>query len=329
MGFFRSFLTGIVVIVSSLVCDAAFPKVDYAAQVRHTNRQTVTFLNARDRGASYHMNKFAHIAPPTFSKMHGLSLQDDPGCNSYAPYPNITLPKSWDWREHGAVTSVKDQGQCGSCWSFSAAGDIEGTWFLSNHSLVSLSEQEFVDCDTSDHGCNGGWMTNAFQFAIDQGVETDEEYPYRSGNVEPGTFFPFWLNRRCEYNSSLATVHIQNYTCVGDSDNDGIANEHDLAKYLVANGPLAIAINAGPMQFYESGIADPPNCDPTQLDHGVLLVGFGEGDDNSGRTVPYWIIKNSWGEDWGENGYYRIIRGRGACGLNTAVSHSIFEEGNY
>jgi cathepsin F len=223
------------------------------------------------------------------------------------------MPTSWDWRSQGpsgVVSGVKNQGQCGSCWSFSTTGSIEGAWRLAGNAAVSLSEQQLVDCDhecmtyegqnVCDSGCNGGLMPNAFRYVIATGgLETEVQYPYLAvDGTCPKSYKPF-------------AAHISNWTAVSQ-------DEDVIAQQLYTYGPISIAINAGPMQTYLGGIADPLFCDPNKLDHGVLIVGYGV----SG-TKPYWIIKNSWGTSWGEQGYYQIIRGKGKCGLNRFASRPI------
>jgi len=199
---------------------------------------------------------------------------------------------------------VKNQGQCGSCWSFSTTGNVEGIHFLAGNKLISLSEQQLVDCDKVDQGCDGGLPSNAYQYIMSAGgIELESVYPY---TAEDGA---------CSFNKGDVVATIKSWASVS-------TDETKIADYLVANGPLSIGINAEWMQTYTSGISDPWFCDPSELDHGVLIVGFGIGEEWDGAT-PFWIIKNSWGADWGENGYYRIIRGKEKCGLNTMVTSSI------
>ena len=160
-------------------------------------------------------------------------------------------------------------------------------------------------------GCNGGLPSQAMQYVINVGgIESERSYPYEG------------MDENCKYKGkSVPTkkiaAKISNYTSVS-------TDEDQIAAFLVKYGPVSIGINANPMMFYSGGVADPKNCDPTKLDHGVLIVGYGVVNDGSPQNgVKYWIIKNSWGTEWGENGYYRIVRGKGACGLNTMVYHSI------
>lgn len=210
------------------------------------------------------------------------------------------VPESWDWRSQGAVTSVKNQGSCGSCWAFSAIGNIEGQVAIKTKKQVDLSEQQFVDCDKVDQGCNGGLMEDAFKYAMKQGgVDTLESYPYKGrGNT-------------CAYKSSTSAAKVTGYNFAGTED------ETKLRAILHQTGPMAIAINATPLQFYFGGIYTPWfswTCNPKSLNHGVLMVGYGQEGDKQ-----FWIIKNSWGPNWGEKGYFRIVAGKGACGVNTYV----------
>lgn len=174
---------------------------------------------------------------------------------------------------------------------------MEGQWFLAGHPLTEFSEQQLVDCDTVDQGCNGGLPSNAYEYIIKAGgIETEDNYPYTAAD---GT---------CAFSASKVAAKISNWTAVS-------TDEDQIAAFLVAHGPLSIGINAEWMQLYSHGISDPLFCNPKSLDHGVLLTGYGV---ESGKN--FWTIKNSWGPDWGEKGYYRIIRGKGKCGMNTMVT---------
>jgi len=235
------------------------------------------------------------------------------GANDAPILPTKDLPEEFDWREKGAVTEVKDQGSCGSCWSFSTSGALEGANFLATGELVSLSEQQMVDCDhecdssepdACDQGCNGGLMTTAFEYLLKSGgLEREKDYPYTGR--DHGT---------CKFEKSKIAAKVSNFSVVS-------INEDQIAANLVNHGPLAIGINAVFMQTYVGGVSCPYIC-MRHLDHGVLLVGYGSAGFSPIRfkEKPYWIIKNSWGESWGENGYYKICRGHNVCGVDSMVS---------
>ncbi|CAH8648400.1 unnamed protein product [Dicrocoelium dendriticum] len=211
--------------------------------------------------------------------------------------------EEFDWRTHGAVTRVKDQGQCGSCWAFSTVANIESQWFLHKGELLSLSEQQLVDCDRTDSGCNGGWMSSAFRSVMSMGgLESDATYSYHP-----------WRGK----------CHMDRYQFVAyvNGTINLPRNERKLAAWLEQKGPISVAINADLLQFYTGGILDPldQNCPSSGINHAVLLVGFG----TSILETPFWTVKNSWGKDWGEEGYFRIRRGVGACGINKYAITSI------
>ncbi|KAH7300707.1 hypothetical protein KP509_24G075500 [Ceratopteris richardii] len=217
---------------------------------------------------------------------------------------------SVDWRVRGAVTEVKDQGMCGSCWAFSASGAIEGANALATGSLVSVSEEELVTCSSAS-GCDGGLMDDAFEWVINNGgIATEEAYPYRSYGGSSGA-----CNIEVEENYKTVTI-------------DGFA---DVAPYseqalmeAVSKQPVSVAIEASAMdlQLYAEGVYNGTcSSDPYDINHGVLVVGYG-----SEKGVDYWIVKNSWGLSWGEGGYVRMIRNGspfGICAIHSLSSYPV------
>ncbi|CAN8328806.1 unnamed protein product [Cochlearia groenlandica] len=301
-----------------------FGKV-YGTEEEHNYRLSVFKSNMKrarrhqkmDPSAEHGVTQFSDLTISEFRKKHlgvrGGRFKLPKDANKAPILPTHNLPVDFDWRDLGAVTPVKNQGSCGSCWSFSATGALEGANFLSTGKLVSLSEQQLVDCDhecdpeqagSCDSGCNGGLMNSAFEYTLKTGgLMTEEDYPY-TGKDGPS----------CKLDKSKIVASVSNFSVVS-------IDEDQIAANLVKNGPLAVAINAAYMQTYIGGVSCPYIC-ARRLNHGVLLVGYGAGAYAPARfkEKPYWIIKNSWGETWGENGFYKICKGRNICGVDSLVS---------
>ncbi|KAF3435449.1 hypothetical protein FNV43_RR22538 [Rhamnella rubrinervis] len=276
------------------------------------NLRFVDEHNKENRTYKVGLNRFADLTNEEYRSMYLGAKMDRKGrlpgakkSDRYAYSVGDQLPESVDWRERGAVASVKDQGQCGSCWAFSTVAAVEGINKIVTGELISLSEQELVDCDVSyNQGCNGGLMDYAFQFIIKNGgIDTDEDYPYKA------------RDESCDPNRKNAhVVTIDGYEDVPENDEKSL-------KKAASYQPISVAIEAGGREFqlYQSGVFT-GRCG-TQLDHGVVVVGYGT--DNG---VDYWIVRNSWGSSWGENGYIRLERNvagtkTGKCGIAIEPSY--------
>lgn len=218
--------------------------------------------------------------------------------------PNRKLPDSVDWREKGCVTNVKYQGTCGSCWAFSAVGALEAQLKLKTGKLVSLSAQNLVDCSTEKYGnkgCRGGFMTEAFQYIIDNnGIDSETSYPYKA------------MDEKCHYDSKNRAATCSGYTELPSGSEEAL-------KEAVANkGPVSVAVDAEhpSFRFYRSGVYDDPSC-TQNVTHGVLVVGYG-----SLNGKDYWLVKNSWGLYYGDKGYILMARNHGnLCGIASYCSY--------
>ena len=258
-------------------------------------KENVKFINYHnDNNYNLEINKFADEI------IHNDNIFTKKQNPNIIIFNNDTLvPLEKDWRKENAVTSVKNQGNCGSCWAFSTTGSIEGIVSIKTGELFNISEQELVDCssDYGNNGCEGGLMDNGFKYVIDNGLCSEKEYPYEAvdGNC-----------KRCK-----SVVEIKNY--------HDIESNEKVLKRAVSQQPVSVAIqaNLSSFRFYSDGVYSDPMCGDG-LDHGVLIVGYGY---DLMLNKEYWIVKNSWGEDWGENGYIRIERNSnkegGMCGIIT------------
>jgi len=280
-------------------------------KVRYTiwqdNLRRITEFNEKSSNLFLRMNHFGDMTNTEFRKtMNGYLKPENRSGSTFLSPSHVSIPDTVDWRKEGYVTPVKNQGQCGSCWAFSTTGSLEGQHFKKSGKLVSLSEENLVDCSTSfgNHGCQGGLMDNAFRYIKSNGgIDTETSYPYKG------------RQGKCKYEKSDIGATDTGYVDVKEGDEDAL-------KTAVATiGPISVAIDAShfSFQFYHSGVYDETSCSSTQLDHGVLAVGYGtyQGKD-------YWLVKNSWGESWGLQGYIRMSRNKdNQCGIASSASYPL------
>jgi KDEL-tailed cysteine endopeptidase len=280
------------------------------------NHDLITLHNA-DNKATYKMglNRFSHLTFDEFIdavRIGGTrtpNLRRNRSSNVHsAPKDVTTLASDIDWVAKGAVTGVKNQGNCGSCWSFSTTGSLEGAYYLKYGQLLAFSEQELVSCDVggADSGCQGGWMDNAFDFVKSNGgLTTEDAYPYTSGTTGAS-------------GSCVKTGYTNNANVAPKSYTDVEAGSVSALMSALNQQPVSIAIQANQLSFqhYSSGVLT-GRCGQN-LDHGVLAVGYGT---DAATGVDYWKVKNSWGDSWGEAGFIRIERSDAdLCGVLDAAS---------
>jgi len=256
------------------------------------------------------MNQFGDMTNEEFrSRMNGFRIpaHGKSAAPVFKPHSSNDLPASVDWRTQGYVTEVKDQGQCGSCWAFSATGGLEGQHFKKTGKLVSLSEQNLVDCSGKfgNEGCNGGLMDDAFKYIqSNNGVDTEASYPYTA------------KDGKCRFSNSTIGATDIGFVDIKSGD------ESALESAIATIGPISVAIDASKMsfQFYKTGVYYEKRCKngEADLDHGVLAVGYGTTDDGT----KYYIVKNSWAATWGDKGYLLMSREKNNnCGIATSASY--------
>jgi len=267
-------------------------------------------MNKMEQGtATYGMNKFADLTVEEFRARY-ISPVSREDLAKAALLPEAEkldvsqIPAAVDWRDKNAVTPVKDQKECGSCWAFSTVANIEGRWAIKTGDLISLSEQELVDCDAVDHGCHGGNPWHAY-----------DEVQRLGGLVKEDNYTYQGVRGECKLDKSQAVVQVTGKEHVSK-------DEEQMAAYVAENGPVVACLNSAAMMSYKGGVSSPWwwSCERDYIDHGVLIVGYGV---DKTKNKPYWLIKNSWGADWGEDGYYRLYRGGNTCGIKTYVSSAV------
>jgi cathepsin L len=295
--------------------DKAYKSDDHELTAFQTFKSNAAYINAHNMNSEKHGFTLGlnHLADMTNQEYQQYLLGSGPkaATNGSTYIANhLDAPASKDWRDEGYVTPIKDQGQCGSCWAFSTVAGLEGQYFAKNQKLVSLAEQQLVDCSSSfgNMGCNGGLMDNGFEYieTLSDGLCTEDSYQYTAsdGSCKASS---------CTTASPAATV--TGYTDINQGSED------DLTNALATVGPVSVAIDAShqSFQFYKSGVYHELLCSSTRLDHGVTAVGYG-----TMGSKDYYIVKNSWGTVWGEQGYINMARNKNNnCGIASSASYPL------
>jgi len=291
---------------------AKFSKT-YTTDERHAklavfkeNLDLIKVLNQREGNTIYGVTKFMDLSPSEFRAQYlmpaGSIKRRRPGPYIDFGTENLQVPEAFDWRSKNAVTPTKNQGQCGSCWAFSATEAIESQWFLAGNPLTSLAPQQIVDCDKVDQGCNGGDTPTAYQYVIN------------AGGMEPETAYPYvGEDETCAFKSSSVVANIKGWTYITKNK-----NETEMVQKLYALGPLSICVDAASWQFYVGGVVE--HLCYNDLDHCVLITGYNDKYDWLDRKIPVWVIRNSWGADWGYDGYLYVERNEDLCGVADEVT---------
>ena len=266
------------------------------------NMAQVNLLNKMDKSATYGVTQFSDLTSDEFAhkylnyaglEQYGLQRPTETMNNTTAPKG---IPEAYDWSTiSGKMNPVQDQGSCGSCWSFASTAVLESVNAIKHGNLPKLSEQQLVDCDKTNSGCNGGNLVLAAAWLKNNGLTYEANYPYVG------------VDQTCKTTDWV--VQLSNYQVV-------TGGEEVMRQKLYENGPLVIAINANPVQFYTGGVLDPEVCNPNALNHAVVAVGY---DVTGNDGTKWWKIRNSWSKSWGENGYFRMKYGSNTCGVANDV----------
>ena len=270
-------------------------------QIKRDNPSSFSSSN-KVVGAKFALNQFADMTEEEFASKY---LTYDP--EIYRDLATVSAedlgldeveaPDEFDWvKDRNISTEIKHQKDCGGCWAFATAATLEAQYLMKYGKNISLSEQQLIDCDEKNNKCKGGNMRKAFLYLQDHGLMLSQDYPFINGVGE------------CKYDESKTYVKVKTYNFVAK-------DEEAMRKVLYKYGPLAGAINGMAMMFYDEGIYEPWFSDlcPNNINHAIVIVGYGI-DKETGKK--FWKIKNSWGPSWGEQGYFRMIRGEGACGID-------------
>jgi C1A family cysteine protease len=280
-------------------------------EVFKSNLLRANELNRRNGDDVFGVTKFSDLTAEEFRETYLMNVTMDAkeirarGRPLSVPQTGVAFT-TWDWgiNKTGVVTPVKNQAQCGSCWAFSATETIESAWALAGNTLTALAPQQIVSCDTVDQGCNGGWPYHAYEYVIAAGgMVSETNFPYHGTNGVCN-----WPNHA----SSIA-AHISSWYYV---DTDPQGENSTLLPIVAMVSPVSVCVDASSWQLYSHGVLR--SCGD-QIDHCVQLTGFSTQTSTKG-AVPAWNVRNSWGADWGVNGYIYIERNQNLCAISTQVT---------
>ena len=286
---------------------------EYLARFEVFKRNVNFALSQEPDSFTVGITKFSDMTQQEFKKTYLNLNYDALAVANFAPVTvknSNAAPSSYDWRKVGRVSGVKNQGSCGSCWTFATVANLEGLYYAKKKVMRTFSEQMLVDCDTTDNGCNGGLMQNSFTWLKNNGgIMLEKDYPYVG------------VEQACrKQKSKYADFRVTGYQKLGSTSTTwSCVDENDIKEFLYETGPLAVALNADYLNLYTGGVINYSSyqCPSGGINHAVTMVGYGY---DSSVQRNYWIIKNSWGADWGESGYFRIRRGKGTCGINCYIT---------
>jgi len=275
-------------------------------QIFESNLEVAAYLSSQDTNAQYGVTKFMDLTREEFKTYYLIKNFTSTKIQNPNNVPmltwdhgnkNASYPPEFDWRSHGVVTGVYNQGQCGSCWAFSTTEQIESMWARAGHGLHNLAMQQLVDCDHWSHGCGGGNPPDAYAYVIQAGgIDSLGSYPYVA------------RNEGCRFNPRNVAAKVKQWGYITTTD-----NENNMLAWTSKYGPPSVCVDASNWQFYRGGIVT-SNC-ATQLDHCVQVTGW---ITQSG--ISAWTVRNSWGTSWGESGYIYIMIGRDLCGIGQEVT---------
>lgn len=266
-----------------------------------SNVDSIVQRNKQSQDAVFGLNKFSDLSVSEFKHRYLMNVPDQETNEQSILLPPISsLPTSFDWRKitPPVITPVKNQEQCGSCWAESATATCESYWALAGNPLIELSVQQSVDCCSEAYGCMGGWPSWAYESLIAEGgLETEASYPYVA------------VNQHCRFNSSKIAAKIVDWATVTSDKNETL-----MQQWVATQGPLSVCVDASTWSSYKGGIIM-NNCG-TWIDHCVQIVGYGVSE----KGIPFWNVRNSWGTDWGQDGYLQVYRGNDTCAIAQVVT---------